>query len=153
MRLGLQLEDAYLAHRERVADAIDAGMPTQSFSLLEHAINMVAEKEDLDLENVEWVHDGYSYQVDGIEIGNHGFRGANGARGTVAGFAQLGVKMTIGDKHTPEIMDGVYVAGVMNLHQGYNKGPSGWAVAHVLHYKNGKRVLVTFQNGKWRANV
>jgi hypothetical protein len=153
IRLGLQLEDAYLDWRERVADAIDFGGAVESFSLLEHAVNMVAEKESLELENVNWVHDGYSYTINGIECGNHGFRGANGARGTVAGFAQLGRKMTIGDKHTPEIMDGVYVAGVLNLRQGYNKGPSGWAVAHILHYRNGKRALVTFQNGKWRANV
>lgn len=153
IRLGLQLEDAYLAWREEVADAIDAGLPAPSFSLLQHAVNMVADKEGVDLSNVGWVHDGYSYVVDGVECGNHGFRGANGARGTVAGFAQLGRKMNIGDKHSPEICDGVYVSGVMNLRQGYNKGPSGWAVTHTLQYRNGKRTLVTLQNGKWRASI
>lgn len=151
IRLGLQLEDAYLAWRERVADAIDLGAPTESFSLLEFAVNMVADREGIDLADVDWVHDGYSYVVNGVECGNHGFRGANGARGTVAGFAQLGLKMNIGDKHSPEICDGVYVSGVMNLRQGYNKGPSGWAVTHTLQYRNGKRTLVTMQNGKWRA--
>lgn len=153
IRLGLQLEDAYLAARERMADAIDAGLPVESFSLLEYAVNMVADKEGVDLSDVEWVHDGYSYVVNGVECGNHGFRGANGARGTVAGFAQLGRKMNIGDKHSPEICDGVYVSGVMNLRQGYNKGPSGWAVTHTIQYNNGKRTLVTFQNGKWRAPI
>ncbi|MGV1754812.1 hypothetical protein [Agrobacterium sp. CG674] len=153
IRLGLQLEDAYLAYRERLADAIDAGLPTESFSLLEYAVNMVAEKDGVDVEGVEWVHDGYSYIVNGVQCGNHGFRGANGARGTVAGFAALGVKMNIGDKHSPEIMDGVYTSGVMNLRQGYNKGPSGWAVTHTIQYNNGKRTLVTLQNGKWRAFV
>lgn len=153
IRIGLQLEDAYLAWREEVAQCLDANLPARSFSLLEYAVNMAAEKEGIDLSDVEWVHDGYSYVVNGVECGNHGFRGANGARGTVSGFAQLGRKMNIGDKHSPEIMDGVYVSGVMNLHQGYNKGPSGWAVTHTLQYNNGKRTLVTFQNGKWRAFI
>src|SRR5690606_3246357 len=95
------------------------------------------------VDEVDWVHDGYSHVIDGIECGNHGFRGANGARGTVAGFAALGLKMSIADKHSPEICDGVYVAGCMNLRQGYNKGPSGWAIAHVVQYPNGKRALIT----------
>jgi hypothetical protein len=153
IRLGLQLEDAYLEYRERAADAIDAGRPSESFSLLEYAVNMVADKDGINVSDVEWVHDGYSYVVNGVECGNHGFRGANGARGTVAGFAQLGRKMNIGDKHSPEICDGVYVSGVMNLRQGYNKGPSGWAVTHTIQYNNGKRTLVTMQNGKWRAFI
>lgn len=150
IRLGLQLEDAYLSWREEVADALDSGRAVQSFSLLEYAVNMVAGRELIDVSFVDWVHDGQSHIINGIECGNHGFRGANGARGTVAGFAQLGRKMTIGDKHSPEICEGVYVAGCMNLHQGYNKGPSGWAVAHVVQYRNGKRAIITLQNGKWR---
>jgi hypothetical protein len=89
--------------------------------------------------------------IDGIECGHHGFRGANGARGTVAGYAQMGRRMTIADKHSPEILDGVYVAGCMNLKHGYNKGPSSWAVAHVIQYANGHRTIVTLQNGKWRG--
>ncbi|SOC90137.1 hypothetical protein SAMN05216358_0161 [Rhizobium sp. AN5] len=153
IRLGLQLEDTYLAWREETALNIDAGLPTRSFSLLEYAVNMAADKDGIDLSDVDWVHDGYSYVVNGVECGNHGFRGANGARGTVSGFAGLGVEMNIGDKHSPEIMDGVYVSGAMNLRQGYNKGPSGWAVTHTLQYRNGKRTLLTLQNGKWRALI
>jgi hypothetical protein len=151
VRLGLQLEDAYLAARERIADAIDNGEPVPSFSLLEHAINMIAENDGITLHDVEWVHDGRSKKVNGIEIGNHGFRGSNGARGTVAGYAALGIPMTIGDKHSPEILDGVFVAGVQQLRMGYNKGPSGWAVANVIHYPDGNRTLITCQNGEWRA--
>jgi hypothetical protein len=153
IRLGLQLEDAYLAWREEVAECLDANRPAPSFSLLEYAVNMAADKDGVDLTDVEWVHDGYSYVINGVECGNHGFRGANGARGTVSGFAALGRKMNIGDKHSPEIMDGVYVSGVVNLRQGYNKGPSGWAVTCTFQYNNGKRTLVTFQNGKWRAFI
>ncbi|MBA8881748.1 hypothetical protein [Phyllobacterium myrsinacearum] len=148
IRYGMKLEDAYLAWREEAALDLDSGRKPRTFSLLEWAVRDLGGS---DLDGITWVHDGQSHKVNGIECGHHGFRGANGARGSVAGYAQLGVKMTIGDKHSPEILDGVYVAGVMALQMGYNKGPSGWAVTNVIQYPNGKRTLVTLQNGKWRA--
>ncbi len=147
LRFGLQLEDAYMAHVEERSRAIDNGLPIPRFSLLEYAIR---QKFPQIGDKIEWCHDGYSKLIDGIEVGNHGFRGANGAKGTVAGFARMGRKMTIGDKHSPEINEGVYVAGAMNLRHGYNKGPSGWAVSHVVQYQDGKRALITLQKGKWR---
>lgn len=148
VRYGLALEDAYLAAREAQATALDAGETVPSYSLLEAAARMLS---DDGLAGVGWVHDGASFVIDGIECGHHGFRGANGAKGTVSGFARIGRKMSIGDKHSPEIMDGVYCAGAMNLRHGYNKGPSSWAVSHIVQYPNGKRTLITLQNGKWRA--
>lgn len=148
IRYGLALEDSYLCAREAQAKALDAGQPVPSFSLLEEAVRRLSADG---LDGVKWVHDGQSFVVDGIECGNHGFRGANGSKGTVSGFARIGRKMSIGDKHSPEIMDGVYCAGAMNLSHGYNKGPSSWAVSHIVQYQNGKRALITLQNGKWRA--
>jgi hypothetical protein len=143
---GLALDLAYTEYRERVAEALDDQLPPPKFSLLEFAI-----RKEHDLPHVMWAYDGHSFLVDGVECGHHGFRGANGAKGTVAGFAQMGRKMSIGDKHSPEILEGVYCAGVMNLQHGYNKGPSGWATTCIVQYANGKRTLVTLQNGKWRA--
>ncbi len=151
IRFGLQLEDAYLGWREEVALDLEAGRTPRSFSLLEYAVNLIAEKEGVDLSGVNWVHDGQSYVVNGVECGHHGFRGANGARGSVAGYAALGRPMNIGDKHASEILDEVFVSGVKNLQQGYNKGPSGWTVTDTVQYRNGKRTLVTYQNGAWRA--
>jgi hypothetical protein len=148
VRYGMKLEDVYLAWREETALALDAGKKPRSFSLLEWACRDALGSA---LDPVIWCHDGQSHLVDGIQCGHHGFRGANGARGTVAGYAQLGVPMSIGDKHSPEILDGVYVAGAMQLQMGYNKGPSGWAVTHIIQYPNGKRTLVTLQEGHWRA--
>lgn len=149
VRLGLQLEERYMALRESQAVALDSGVEPPSFSMLEEAVRRIDET----LDGVQWVHDGTSFQIDGIECGHHGFRGANGSRGTISGFAKIGRKMSIGDKHSPEIDEGVYCAGCMNLHHGYNKGPSSWAIAHIVHYPNGKRSIVTLQNGKWRAGV
>lgn len=148
LKYGLRLHTALVEWTEEVALALDTNQKPPSFSLLEYAMRDIARDA---IKDVDFVHDGQSHQIAGIECGNHGFRGANGARGTVAGYAQLGRKMTIADKHSPEILDGVYVAGCMELQHGYNKGPSGWAIAHVLIYPNGKRALITLQNGKWRA--
>lgn len=146
---GARLEVAELEYQQRVAFALDHELPTPRFSLLEHAVRSLFGMTAL--AHVEWAYDGYSYVVGGVECGHHGFRGANGSHGTPEGFSEMGSKMTIGDKHTPQILDGVYVAGAMELQQGYNKGPSSWAVAHVVQYANDKRAIVTMQNGKWRA--
>lgn len=148
IRYGMRLENAYLGWREEVAHDLDAGRAPSSFSMLEWAMRDLAGSA---IDAITWVHDGKSELVGDVECGHHGFRGANGARGTVAGYAQLGRKMSIGDKHSPEILDGVYVSGVMGLQHGYNKGPSGWAITHTIQYPNGKRALITLQNGKWRG--
>lgn len=145
---GLELDLAYHRSRATQAAALEAGEKPDSFSLLEWTIRQIA---GTTVRDVRWVHDGKSFVLNGIQLGFHGFRGTNGAKGTVTGFARLGQKITIGDKHSPSILDGVYGAGVMQIEHGYNKGPSGWAVTHVVQYANGKRTLVTLQNGKWCA--
>ena len=146
---GLKLDLAYHEWRERVGKALDQDRKPPKFSMLEYAIRDIAGPS---VANVHWIYDGSdSFVLDGVELGHHGHRGTNGAHGSAAGFARLGRKMSIGDKHSPQILDGVFVAGVMELQHGYNKGPSGWGVTHIIQYPNGKRTLVTLQNGKWRA--
>lgn len=88
----------------------------------------------------------------GIELGLHGDQGANGARGTPGGLANIGRKIVIGDKHTPGIWDGCYVTGVLgDLDQGYNTGPSAWAHANVIVYPNGKRQVLLIWKGAYSA--
>lgn len=147
-RFGLELDQAYHEWREDVAQHLDAELSPPKFSLLEHAVHKVANSP---LDNVSWIYDGDSFVLNGVQLGFHGFRGANGAKGTVTGFARMGHKITIGDKHSPQILDRVYCAGAMELQHGYNKGPSGWATSHVVQYENGHRALITMQAGKWRA--
>lgn len=92
-------------------------------------------------------------ETGGIECGLHGDQGPNGARGSSVSFSRMASRLTIGHTHSPEIHDGVYVAGITgNLDQGYNQGPSSWKRAHVVTYPNGKRAIIT-QNaaGQWRA--
>lgn len=88
----------------------------------------------------------------GIEIALHGDEGPNGARGSAANLNKVAVRMNVGHSHTPQIMDGVYQAGLCGLlDQGYNSGPSSWSHTQVITYANGRRTLVTIIDGKWRA--
>ena len=88
----------------------------------------------------------------GIECGSHGDRGARGAKGTARGFARLGRKRNIGDKHAAQIVDGVYVAGSFSVQDpDWTRGPSDWSHSHIITYPNGKRAIVTMWDGKWRA--
>lgn len=109
------------------------------------------------LDGVDFVPMGESmvicHETGGIECGLHGHQGPNGSKGTAAGLSRTATRITIGDKHCPQILDGVYVAGVSgNLDQGYNTGPSGWWHAHVVTYPNGKRTIVAQDGeGRWRG--
>lgn len=93
-----------------------------------------------------------SFEVHGVEQGMHGHRGPNGARGNPRGFRTVGRKVNIGHMHSAGIFGGVYVAGVSaRLDMDYNKGPSSWSHSHIVTYQNGKRAIITMNNGKWRA--
>lgn len=88
----------------------------------------------------------------GIELGMHGDKGANGAKGSLRGFANTGRKCIVGDRHTPGIFEGAMQVGVMgSLDQGYNEGMSSWSHTNALVYPNGKRTLFTIYDWKWRA--
>lgn len=108
------------------------------------------------LEDIVFVPRGGSYQVcqslGGIEIGQHGDEGPNGARGSALGLTRVAMRMVIGHGHSPCELDGVMMVGLSGLlEQGYNSGPSGWSHTHGLTYPNGKRTLLTLWDGKWRA--
>jgi hypothetical protein len=93
-----------------------------------------------------------SYLINGIEIIYHGDIGANGARGSLAGFARLGVKTVTAHGHAPGIKDGAYRVGTSSLlNLEYAKGPSGWMHTHCLIYSNGKRSLINIIGNEWRA--
>lgn len=108
------------------------------------------------LENIEFIPEGHGFEIcreyGGIQIGQHGHLGPKGGPATPSAHSKVSEQMTIGDKHSPEIKDGLYVAGVscmLNLR--FNKGASSWRHAHVLHYPNGRRTILFVQDGKWRA--
>lgn len=93
-----------------------------------------------------------SYTVAGIELGMHGDRGPNGARGSRKNLRRVGVKSVIGHSHSPGIDEGCYQVGTSTrLELEYNAGPSSWLNTHCIVYKNGKRSLVNVIDGEWRA--
>lgn len=90
--------------------------------------------------------------INGIEHGMHGDEGPNGVRGTPMNLANMGRKLTMADKHTATIHDGVYVAGTFSrLDMGYNHGPSSWSHSFVILHRNGKRQMVTMRGARWRV--
>lgn len=92
-----------------------------------------------------------SLMLAGVELGMHGDRGPNGARGSVMNLRRLGVKSIIGHSHTPGIEEGCYQVGTSTkLRLEYNAGPSSWLNTHCVLYANGKRSLINIINGAWR---
>lgn len=89
----------------------------------------------------------------GIELGMHGDKGANGARGSLITFARTGRKCIVGDSHVAGLRDGAMQVGVSAaLDQGYNEGLSAWSHTHAIVYPNGKRSLFTVWKGRWRGD-
>lgn len=89
----------------------------------------------------------------GIECALHGHRGANGAKGHISSFARMGSKANVCHTHSPAIHEGIYQAGTSSkLDLGYNRGGlSSWGHAHIVTYRNAKRIILTMQGRKWRA--
>ncbi|CAN7329800.1 hypothetical protein [Neorhizobium tomejilense] len=104
-------------------------------------------------DDVVFVPSGGSDLIRGVEHGFHGDLGISGARGTPTQFTRFGIKCTTDHTHTPGIIDDVYTGGVSaKLDQGYNKGGTTWAHAHVVLYSNGTRViLVQSPDGRYEA--
>ena len=89
---------------------------------------------DLDFDRICFLSEDQSLLINGIEYGQHGDRGINGARGGYAAFERLGSCYVIGHSHSG-YKNGrrVAVAGVTgSLDMGYNKGASSWSHSHVF---------------------
>ncbi len=117
---------------------------------------ILGEIDGRDLEGIDFVDDDQSFMIcqaaGGVECGMHGHLGVNGARGSAAGLVKTAAKINRGHDHSASILDGVYTAGLSGLmDQGYNRGLSSWSHSHIVTYPNGKRTVVTMQDGRWRA--
>lgn len=89
-------------------------------------------------------------EILGVDYGQHGDVGCNGAKGSPKAFVNAGLKTVQGHTHTPLIEKGVYVAGTSSMLQlEYNRGYSSWLQAHVMQYPNGKRTPITIIDGDW----
>ncbi len=101
---------------------------------------------------VQFLETDESFVRAGVELGQHGHLGINGARGNHKSFSRLGRPATTGHEHSAGIHLWNWVAGTSTLMRvGYNKGPSSWSHSHVIQYPEGTRSIVTMWRGKWRA--
>lgn len=89
----------------------------------------------------------------GIECGEHGHLGPNGAKGAPLAFAKMARRANRGHTHIASIIDGQYTAGVTGCPKRfkYRKGPSSWTQSDIVTFPNGKRQIITHWNNNWRA--
>ncbi|AXQ69210.1 DNA transfer protein [Caulobacter phage CcrBL9] len=128
------------ASYEAVANRVD------HFSIFEHV--MKTSFAEYDCQDVVFLREDDTFVVDGVEMANHGHNGANGSRGNIKQFSKVASKVTIGHSHSAGINDGAVQTGTSTkMKLGYNKGPGSWSWSHALQYQNGKRTLLTIQDG------
>jgi hypothetical protein len=141
----------FLENQLKIYQEIEKG--NRDFSIFGYAVL----QEKPSLHSVTFLTTDESFRIcdedgNGIECGQHGHNGNNGARGSVRSFQVQGARYNVGHTHSATIKDGVYIAGVLGrLDMGYNVGGSSWSHSNIITYKNGKRTIVTIKNGKWRA--
>lgn len=94
--------------------------------------------------NFNFLIEDQEYRVSGIELGYHGHRGLNGARGSSASFDRYNLKMITGHEHTPKLYaNGMVVGTSTYLKLPYTKGAGSWLNAHGILYKSGRYALLT----------
>lgn len=118
-----------------------------TFNTFEWAHNKLQGKND----KVHFLREDESFSVKGVEMGYHGHRGPNGARGSLFSFSKISMKVTIGHIHTAGALDSAVSVGFNGTAQEYAKGPSSWSATQCIQYPNGKRTLITFRGSQWRA--
>jgi len=91
------------------------------------------------------------FMIGGVDFGQHGHRGANGARGSAQGFANTTHKATIRHTHAARIVKSVYQVGKSCKDLEYETGLSSHTNTHSLQYMNGKRTLIDIFGKFWRA--
>jgi hypothetical protein len=103
------------------------------------------------LPRVRVLGDDESFVLANVELGMHGDRGPNGARGSIKNLRRIGVKSIIGHSHTPGIDEGCYQVGTSTrLRLEYNHGASSWLNAHAVLHADGKRQIIVIADGRWR---
>lgn len=104
---------------------------------LESALLQISDDDiepTIDFSRIHFLAEDESLMIDGIEYGQHGDRGINGARGGYTAFEKLGSCYVIGHSHSG-YKNGkrVAVSGVTgSMDMGYNKGASSWSHSHIF---------------------
>lgn len=103
---------------------------------------------------IRWLDRDEDYKIARIELGSHGDKGANGARGSLAAMESAYGASVSGHSHTPGILRNAWQVGTTSLLKlSYSAGPSSWCHTACAGYKNGSRTLINSIKGRWRAVV
>lgn len=87
------------------------------------------------------------------DLGQHGDKGANGARPSPTAFIKSGVPTSKGHAHEPKIVNGwngLWSGGVSTMNMDYAVGLSGWLYAHIIEHYNGQRQMIIMIDGRFR---
>lgn len=143
---------------DSIADGTDGNLSISEFAIRYGRTRTHSEKSDVKTDaHVRFLLEDESHVIlpdidGGIECGLHGDRGANGAKGTIAGIANTDRRVNGADKHTVAIMNHAYFCGTSGkLDQGWNHGLSSWTHAHTVTYVNGTRAIYNIWKGNWQA--
>ena len=88
-----------------------------------------------------------SYRPGTYQLANHGDCGVNGSKGSPLQYSKLNTKQITAHTHSPTRINGLLVTGTSSkLRPGYNIGPSSWAHADVVEYRNGKATHIIYDH-------
>lgn len=101
---------------------------------------------------INWLTRDQDYKIARIQLGAHGDKGANGAKGSLPTMEAAYGNSITGHSHSPEILRGAWAVGTSSkLKLSYNVGPSSWMHSSILLYENGSRQMIHCIDGKWKA--
>jgi hypothetical protein len=102
---------------------------------------------------MEWLNGEESYQVEGVEQGEHGHVGISGARGSKMSHYMAYGKANVGHSHRASIYNGIYTSGANTTYkQEYDKRqPIVKTHTNIVQYKGGHRQLITEFSGRWHG--
>lgn len=110
-------------------------------------------KKFANIPNIKWLRRDEDLKLTPkkIQMGAHGDKGSNGARGSTNSMELAHAKSISGHTHTPEILRGAWVVGTTSiLNPPYLKGASSWLHTHCILYSNGSRQMINCVYKKWR---
>lgn len=95
--------------------------------------------------NLIFLRENDSFKIRGIEVAQHGHKGANGSRGSKGQFKRLNVRTITGHTHSPCIFENGMIVGTSTwLELTYTMGGmSSWLNANGIIYNDGTSALLT----------
>ena len=149
LQSGMYIKDPY-NHKTALAlaqVAIDGEDP------LKYAIEEMIGIPTSAKEKIRWLSRDEDFFIAKIQLGAHGDKGANGAKGSLKSMEQAYGNSVTGHTHSPEILRGAWQVGTSSLLKlAYNVGPSSWLHTSCLVYPNGSRQLINVIDGQWKLD-